>query len=131
MTDAVAMDGSPPPDSRGVGVSDRFQRMRNVPALPTVLFADASEDYRAMARDALLEGRNVTDMRTGGDGQALLAYLRRAGATEGAVTPTPSLIVVDADLPGEPGNGELIRPSQIDPSHRRSPLVVPRKGDDP
>ena len=39
-------------------MSDRFQRMR-VPALPTVLFADASEDYRSMARDALLEGRNV------------------------------------------------------------------------
>ena len=76
-------------------MSDRFQRMR-VPALPTVLFADASEDYRAMARDALLEGRNVTDMRTVGDGQALLAYLQRAGATEGAVTPTPALIVIDA-----------------------------------
>ena len=44
-------------------MSDRFQRSR-IPALPTVLFADASEDYRGMARDALLEGRNVTDMRT-------------------------------------------------------------------
>ena len=82
MTDAVATDGPPPPVSEGVGVSDRFQRMR-VPALPTVLFADASEDYRSMARDALLEGRNVTDMRTVGDGGALLAYLQRTGATRG------------------------------------------------
>ena len=82
-------------------MSDRFQRSR-VPALPTVLFADASEDYRAMARDALLEGRNATDMRTVGDASALLAYLQRAGATEGAVTPVPSLIVIDADLPGAP-----------------------------
>ena len=51
MTYAVATDGPPPRDDRGVGVSDRFQRSR-IPALPTVLFADASEDYRAMARDA-------------------------------------------------------------------------------
>ena len=50
-------------------MSDRFQRSR-VPMLPTVLFADASEDYRAMARDALLEGRNATDMRTVADGTA-------------------------------------------------------------
>src|SRR3954447_23287547 len=100
MTDAVATDGPPPPDSRGAGVSDRVQRVR-VPALPTILFADASEDYRAMARDALLEGRNVTDMRTVADGDELLAYLERAGATEGAVMPKPALIVVDANLPAD------------------------------
>jgi two-component system response regulator len=95
-----------------------------VPALPTVLFADASEDYRAMARDALLEGRNATDMRTVGDGGALIAYLQRAGATEGAVTPVPSLIILDADLPGEPGNDELIKRLKQDPRHRRIPVVV-------
>src|SRR3954462_6128582 len=100
MTDAVATDGPPPPDSEGVQVSDRFQRTR-VPALPTILFADASEDYRAMARDALLEGRNATDLRTVKDGAELLAYLERAGAQAGAVMPKPSLIVIDADLPGE------------------------------
>src|SRR6195952_1461309 len=100
MTDAVAMDGPPPPDAQGARVSDRFQRMR-IPALPTILFADASEDYRAMARDALLEGRNVTDLRTVKDGAELLAYLERAGATEGAVMPKPSLIVVDAGLAGD------------------------------
>src|SRR5215203_6167201 len=102
MTDAVATDGPPPPDSRGgARVSDRFQRMR-LPVLPTVLFADASEDYRSMARDALLEGRNATDMRTVADGTELLAYVERAGATEGAVMPVPSLIVLDASLPGTP-----------------------------
>src|SRR3954471_13172552 len=130
MTDAVATDGLPPRDDGGVGVSDRFQRMR-VPALPTVLFADASEDYRAMARDALLEGRNVTDMRTVGDGQALLAYLQRAGATAGAVTPRRSLIVSDAGLPGEPGNGELIKVLKQDAKHRSIPIVVLGADDDP
>src|SRR3954468_17126844 len=130
MFDAVATDGLPPRDSSGARVSDRFQRLR-VPVLPTVLFADASEDYRAMARDALLEGRNVTDMRTVGDGQALLAYLQRAGATEGAVTPVPSLIVIDAELPGEPGNGALIARLKQDPKLRRIPVVVLGNDDDP
>jgi len=132
MTDAVATDGPPPPVYKGVGVSDRVQRSRAVvPALPTVLFADGNEDYRAMARDALLEGRNVTDMRTVGDGQALLAYLQRAGATQGAVTPTPSLILIDASLPGEPGNGALIRQLKQDPKTRRIPVVVLGSDDDP
>jgi two-component system, response regulator len=53
-------------------MGDRFQRMR-LPALPTVLFADASEDYRAMASDALLEGRNATDMRLATDGPDVIA----------------------------------------------------------
>jgi CheY-like chemotaxis protein len=118
MTDAVATDGSPPPGSSLVGVSDRSQR--GVPALPTVLFADASADYRAMARDALLEGRNATDLRTVGDAQALLAYVNRAGATDGAVTPVPSLIVIDADL----GNAELITALKHDPRLRRIPVIV-------
>ena len=111
-------------------MSDRFQRTR-VPVLPTVLFADASEDYRAMARDALLEGRNATDMRTVADGTELLAYLERAGATEGAVTPAPSLIVIDADLPGTPAGLELIKALKHDPRTRRIPLVVLGADDDP
>jgi two-component system response regulator len=111
-------------------LSDRFQRSR-VPALPTVLFADASEDYRSMARDALLEGRNVTDMRTVGDGNALLAYLLRAGATDGAVTPIPSLIVVDADLPGTPPGKEAVAALKTDPKVKRIPVVVLGASDDP
>ena len=54
-------------------MSDRLQRSR-VPVLPTVLFADANEDYRSMARDALLEGRNATDLRTVADGTEVLAF---------------------------------------------------------
>lgn len=130
MRDAVATDGPPPRDQEGARLSDRFQRSR-VPALPTVLFADASEDYRSMARDALLEGRNVTDMRTVGDGNALLAYLQRAGATEGAVTPVPSLIVVDAHLPGTPPGKEAIAALKADPRTKRIPVVVLGADDDP
>jgi CheY-like chemotaxis protein len=128
MTDAVATDGPPPHE--GARVSDRFQRMR-VAALPTVLFADANEDYLAMARDALLEGRNVTDLRVVANGEELIAYLRRAGATEGAVTPAPSLIVIDASLPGTPGGLQLVKAIKQDPETRRIPLVALGGDDDP
>jgi two-component system response regulator len=111
-------------------MSDRFQRLR-VPALPTVLFADASEDYRSMARDALLEGRNATDLRTVADGGELLAYLDRAGATQGAVAPAPSLIIVDAALPGSPSGLELISALKQDARTRRVPLVALGADDDP
>jgi CheY-like chemotaxis protein len=111
-------------------MSDRLQRSR-VPALPTVLFADASEDYRAMARDALLEGRSVTGMRTVAGGAELLAYLARAGAPQGAVTPRPSLICVDADLPGEPGGLEAVRAIKAQPDLRRIPVVALGDGDEP
>jgi two-component system response regulator len=94
-----------------------------VPALPTILFADANEDYRAMARDALLEGRNATDLRTVADGTELLAYLKRAGATEGAMTPAPSLIILDAQL-----GLELIETIK---GTRRTPVVVLGTDDDP
>jgi len=130
LTYAAAKDGPPPPGSRGLRVSDRFQRSR-VPVLPTVLFADASQDYRDMARDALLEGRNATDLRTVAAGPELLAYLARAGAQEGAVTPAPSLIFIDADLPGEPGGFEVVKQLKSDPQLRRIPVVALGADDDP
>ena len=110
-------------------MSDRFRT--RVPVLPTVLFADASDDYRAMARDALLEGRNVTDMRTVADGGALLAYLERAGATEGAVMPVPSLIVIDGALPGTPNGLDAVKALKADTRTNRIPLVVLGADDDP
>ncbi len=129
MTYAAAKDGPPPPGSRGLRVSDRFRS--RVPVLPTVLFADASQDYRDMARDALLEGRNATDLRTVAGGPELLAYLARVGASEGAVTPPPSLICIDADLPGEPGGFEVVRTLKADPQLRRIPVVALGADDDP
>jgi CheY-like chemotaxis protein len=128
---AAATDGPPPPvQHRGLRVSDRFQRSR-VPVLPTVLFADASADYRAMARDALLEGRTATDMRTVAGAGELLAYLERADAPDGAVTPRPSLILLDAELPGEPGGLEAVRRVKADPATRCIPVVALGSDDHP
>ncbi len=128
MTYAAATDGPPLPDrQRGRRVSARSR----VPALPTVLFADASADYRAMARDALLEGRTATDMRTVAAGDELLAYLDRAGAPEGAVMPRPSLILLDAALPGEPGGLDVVRRLKADPATHAIPVVALGEDDDP
>jgi CheY-like chemotaxis protein len=130
MQDAVATDGPPPADQRGARVSDRFERSR-VAFLPTVLFADPSEDYGSMARDALLEGRNATDMRTVANGAELLAYLRPAPTPGGRVTPAPSLIVLDAALPGPPGGLDLVRTLKQDARLKRIPIVALGAGDDP
>jgi two-component system response regulator len=102
-----------------------------LPALPTVLFADASEDYRAMARDALVEGRDATDLRLVADGAELVAYLRRTGRFENAVAPRPALIVLDADLPGEPAGLDAVRAIKQDPALRRIPVVALGSDDDP
>ena len=131
MTDAVATDGSPPPGSRGVGVSDRFQRVPRVPALPTVLFADASEDYRAMAKDALLEGRNATDMRTVANGAELLAYLASSPDPPSKLAPAPCLIVLDAELPGDPPGLEAVKAIKQDAGTRHIPVVALGTTDDP
>src|SRR4051794_39537184 len=130
MFDAVATDGPPPPGSRGARVSDRFMRSR-VPMLPTVLFADASEDYRAMAKDALLEGRNATDMRTVADGAELLAYLRDAPEPAGRVKPFPNLIVLDAALPGDPSGFDAVKAIKQEAATRRIPVVALGASDDP
>ncbi len=129
MKDAAATDGPPPPSPRGLRVSDRFQRSR-VPMLPTVLFADANEDYRAMAKDALLEGRSATDMRAAADGAELLAYLHAPPSTDGPMTPLPSLIVLDAALPGEPSGLDAVRALKQDPATRRIPVVALGATDD-
>jgi two-component system response regulator len=99
--------------------------------LPTILFADASEDYRAMARDALLEGRSATDMRTVADGGELLAYLHGLPAKHGRPTPKPSLIILDADLPGEPQGLTAIEKIKADPRLSSIPVVALGAGDDP
>jgi CheY-like chemotaxis protein len=129
MKDAVATDGPPPPDQEGVRVSDRFPRSP-VPMLPTVLFADASEDYRSMAKDALLEGRNATDMRTVADGGELLAYVRDAAEPTGPMKPFPSLIMLDAALPGDPSGFEAVKALKQDPDTRRIPVVALGASDD-
>jgi CheY-like chemotaxis protein len=101
------------------------------PTVPTILFADASADYRAMARDALLEGSGPADVRFATDGADLMDYVYRRGRHQDAVTaPTPALIVLDIDLPesgldpAEPAGLDAVRAIKANPDLRRIPVVA-------
>lgn len=108
-------------------MGDRLQRVR-LPALPTVLLADADQRYREMARDALLEGKGLVDLRIVEDGPGLLAYLDRAGDP---MAPRPALIVLETALPGEPGGLDVVRAVKANPGQRRIPIIALGTEDDP
>src|SRR5215211_609308 len=91
---------SPRVPDRFVSSVERTRRDDHRALLPTILFADADENYRAMARDALLEGRSPSDLRFATDGQDLLDYLLRRGRhLDPIASPRPALIVLDLQLP--------------------------------
>jgi two-component system response regulator len=99
--------------------------------VPTILFADANEAYRSMARDALLEGRSPTDLRFATDGLDLLDYLHSRGAHEDSIrAPRPALIVLDLGLPKVDGI-DAVRMIKSNPELRRIPIVALADDDDP
>jgi len=98
--------------------------------LPTILFADADESYRAMARDALLEGRSPSDLRFATDGQDLLDYvLRRGRNLDPIASPRPALIVLDLELP-KLGGIDAVRAIKSNQHLRRIPVVALTDDDD-
>jgi CheY-like chemotaxis protein len=110
---------------RFVPSADRYRREEGRTALlPTILFADADETYRAMARDALLEGRSPSDLRFATDGQDLLDYLHRRGRhLDPIASPRPALILLDLDLP-KLGGLDAVRTIKSNPELRRIPVVA-------
>ena len=109
----------------------RLRRADAALLVPTILFADASEEYRSMARDALLEGRSPTDLRFATDGLDLLDYVHGRGPHEDAIAaPRPALIVLDLDLPKVDGI-EAVRLIKSNPELRRIPVVALSDDHDP
>ena len=116
---------------RFVSSAERTRRDGRQALLPTILFADADENYRAMARDALLEGRSPSDLRFATDGQDLLDYLQRRGSHLDPISsPRPALIVLDLKLP-KLGGLEAVRAIKSNPELRRIPVVVLTDDGDP
>jgi two-component system response regulator len=98
--------------------------------LPTILFADADENYRTMARDALLEGRSPSDLRFATSGQDLLDYLQRRGRHLDPITsPRPALILLDLELPTT-GGLDAVRAIKSNHDLRRIPVVALTRDDD-
>lgn len=77
-----------------------------------------------MVRDALLEVRTTVDVRAVASAEELLAFLGNPTAYEGRATPAPSLIVIDAKLPGEPEGLAAVRAIKSDPDLRSIPIVA-------
>jgi CheY-like chemotaxis protein len=115
---------------RFVSSAERTRRDGRQALLPTILFADSDENYRAMARDALLEGRSPSDLRFATDGQDLLDYvLRRGRHLDPIASPRPALIVLDLELPRLPGI-DAVRAIKSNPELRRIPVVALSSDDD-
>jgi CheY-like chemotaxis protein len=109
---------------RFVSSVERTRRDDHRALLPTILFADADENYRAMARDALLEGRSPSDLRFATDGQDLLDYLLRRGRhLDPIASPRPALVVLDLELPRLRGV-DAVRTIKSNQDLRRIPVVA-------
>lgn len=90
----------------------------------TILMADDDEDDRLMTQDALTESRVLNNFQYVADGVELLSYLRREGVYEDSEKyPTPSLILLDLNMPRKDGREALLE-IKNDPILRRIPVVI-------
>jgi CheY-like chemotaxis protein len=99
--------------------------------VPTVLLADGDVDACAMVRDALLEGVGPADLRTVSSTAELDDYLHQPGDhADDQTSPAPSLILIDADLPGNE-DLDAVRSIKSNADLRRIPVVVLARTPDP
>jgi CheY-like chemotaxis protein len=93
----------------------------------TILLADDDPDDRLMCMEALAESRLANELRTVGDGEELLEYLRRTGRYAPGPTsppvPRPGLILLDLNLPRKDGR-EVLADIKSDPDLCDIPIVV-------
>lgn len=86
-----------------------------------VLMAEDDEDDRLLAREAFEECGTGVDLRFVQDGEELLSYLHGHGPYAGR--PTPSLILLDLNMPRRDGR-EALAAVKDNPALRRIPVVV-------
>jgi two-component system response regulator len=90
----------------------------------TILIADDDPDDRLLARDALAECQPASTVRFVEDGQELLDYLRRRGRfADPALSPTPSIVLIDLNMPRMDGQA-AIEAIKTDPALRHIPVTV-------
>ena len=91
---------------------------------PTILMADDDPDDRLLARRALEKHGLAGALRTVGDGEELMDYLRRRGPyADPALSPRPSLVLLDLNMPRKDGR-EALAEMKGDPALRQIPVVV-------
>jgi two-component system response regulator len=96
-----------------------------MPKLPiTILMADDDPDDRQMTKDAFEEARLANDLRFVEDGVELLDYLYRRGRyADPALSPRPSLILLDLNMPRKDGR-EALQEFKADPRFRSIRVVI-------
>lgn len=91
---------------------------------PTILIAEDDEDDRALAVEAFAEAGVGSPLRFVGDGEQLLAYLRRHGEyADVSRFPTPGLVLLDLNMPRMDGR-EVLGAIKRDAALRHIPVVV-------
>ena len=91
---------------------------------PTILLVDDDPDDCVLVREAWAENGLSNELRTFGDGEELMEYLRchvRSGDLAG--DRLPSLILLDLNIPKKDGR-EVLREIRADPDLRSIPIVV-------
>jgi CheY-like chemotaxis protein len=90
----------------------------------SLIIADDDQEDCLLAADALKEARLVNDLHIVADGEELLDYLCRQGKyTDKRISPTPSLIMIDLNMPKKDGR-EAIKEIKSNPKLRHLPIVV-------
>jgi CheY-like chemotaxis protein len=90
----------------------------------TILVAEDDEDDRLLMQEALEENRLANDLHFVSDGVELLDYLNRRGDySDPMISPRPSLILLDLNMPRKDGR-EALKEIKADPALRQIPIVV-------
>ncbi len=90
----------------------------------TILMADDDSDDRQLTQEAFAECRLSNDLRFVEDGAELMDYLhRRDKYADPALSPRPSLILLDLNMPKKDGR-EVLNEIKSDPRLRQIRIVV-------
>src|SRR5262245_20641546 len=90
----------------------------------TILMADDDPDDRAMTAEAFQESCLANDLRFVEDGEQLLDYLNRRGKfADPAVSPFPSIILLDLNMPRKDGR-EALKEIKADPRFRTIRVII-------
>jgi len=89
-----------------------------------ILLVEDDRGDQELARRALAEGKNHTELRIVEDGEEALAYLFRRGKyKDPATSPKPDLLLLDLNLPRVDGR-EVLEQIRADSKLRRMAVVV-------
>ncbi len=89
-----------------------------------ILVADDDEDDRLLMQEALEESRLANDLYFVEDGEELMDFLLHQGQyTDINLSPRPSLILLDLNMPRKDGR-EALKEIKANPQLRKIPVVV-------